>query len=720
MLKWLAVATIALLCARPAAAVTYVVTNTTDINNFACDADCSLREAIYAADATPDDDTIVFDPALFPNLLGTRTIALSGVNITIAGNGALEIVGPVGTRGLGGTADNRVTVSGLNATRLLTVAANAVVTIRRINFVDGNGIGSVVLYQGGAIFNTGTLTLDTVLITESTADNGGGVASLSIGVPATLTLLNSVITANSATTGGGVYSAGTLTIRNSTLSNNSAAGDGGGAWVWGPATLTNVTVVNNSTSGSGGGLGFSCDAAQALVHATIVGNTAAGGGGGLWCASSIGSLSLVNSILWRNGDATRPDVRTTLPTGLVSLGRNLVGVRGTSEGWHATDRFGVDPMLAPLANNGAGLQSMMPLPGSPAIDRGLNCAAALGCSGSPQVTATSDARGIARPIGPVVDIGALEREDTGRMTRLRFDANALDDLVVDFGSLEGTGNPQRGLQMLANNTTWVSMGGGPVVDALLSADVTGDGLDELFLDLADAGIYVLRPGIGWQQLHPISPRTMTSGNIDGVGGRDLVVDFGAPYGIWIYKNDSTWVPLHLTSAVSITTGDLDGSGRDEVIVDFGSLYGTWIWRNDSSWEALHNFSPQSMLTADLDGSGRAEAVIDFGPPYGIWIRWNDTSWQQLHMVSPDTMVVGDIDGNGQTDLAIDFGNAYGIWLWMNNSSWQPLHAVSPESMITADMDGSGRSELVVDFGAQFGVWAWRNNTSWAPLSALSP
>src|SRR6185436_12769526 len=58
---------------------------------------------------------------------------------------------------------------------------------------------------------------------------------------------------------------------------------------------------------------------------------------------------------------------------------------------------------------------------------------------------------------------------------------------------------------------------------------------------------------------------------------DLVVDFGAS-GTWILfdGNTSGWAQFHPATARNIVTGDLDGNGIDEVILDFGSAYGIWV------------------------------------------------------------------------------------------------------------------------------------------------
>src|SRR3989304_5976113 len=63
--------------AAPAQAATFTVTKTADTADGTCDADCSLREAIGAAEAAGGADTLSFDPAVFPQ--GTpATIAAGG------------------------------------------------------------------------------------------------------------------------------------------------------------------------------------------------------------------------------------------------------------------------------------------------------------------------------------------------------------------------------------------------------------------------------------------------------------------------------------------------------------------------------------------------------------------------------------------------------------------------------------------------------------------
>ena len=46
-------------------AATFTVTKTADTNDGVCNADCSLREAIAAANTAASDDVIEFDPMVF-------------------------------------------------------------------------------------------------------------------------------------------------------------------------------------------------------------------------------------------------------------------------------------------------------------------------------------------------------------------------------------------------------------------------------------------------------------------------------------------------------------------------------------------------------------------------------------------------------------------------------------------------------------------------------
>ena len=87
--------TLLLLAAVPGAqAATFTVTKTADTRDGSCNADCSLREAIDAANAAPDADEIVLPG-------GSYQLTISGTNEDLNANGDLDILGDVALRGAG-------------------------------------------------------------------------------------------------------------------------------------------------------------------------------------------------------------------------------------------------------------------------------------------------------------------------------------------------------------------------------------------------------------------------------------------------------------------------------------------------------------------------------------------------------------------------------------------------------------------------------------------
>jgi hypothetical protein len=67
-------------------------------------------------------------------------------------------------------------------------------------------------------------------------------------------------------------------------------------------------------------------------------------------------------------------------------------------------------------------------------------------------------------------------------------------------------------------------------------------------------------------------------------------------------NNTTWTKLHEGSPESMTTGDIDGSGQDDVIIDFGAGTGIWVRYNDTAWGKLHNSTCESMAVDEIDGN----------------------------------------------------------------------------------------------------------------------
>lgn len=256
---------------------------------------------------------------------------------------------------------------------------------------DNNGTGNVPVF---VVNSAVTATMNSLTITKGKSNDlfsGGGGAN-----KGTLTIMNSTFSENEATYGAGLYNSGILTIKNSTFLNNHAL-HGGVYILQGAVTITNSTFSNNTANnGTGGGVSNTYGTLT-ITNSTFSGNSAAHGGG---LYNQAGTLRYANTIL-ANSSSGGDCVNTgTLGTNI----NNLV------EDGSCSALLSGDPNLGPLANNGGLTQTMGLLSGSLAIDAGdtMTCINAL--------VDSLDQRGIARPQGAQCDIGAYEFVDSSTPT----------------------------------------------------------------------------------------------------------------------------------------------------------------------------------------------------------------------------------------------------------------------------------------------------------------
>jgi CSLREA domain-containing protein len=227
---------------------------------------------------------------------------------------------------------------------------------------------------GGGIVNLGTLTLERCIVRGNTSGFGGGIFN-----DGTMTVEQSTVRANESTSssigiGGGILNSGVMTLARSTVSDN----DAGGIYNDGTLTLEQSTVSGNRAEGGAGILtsGLQGDGALALTQSTVSNNEAEVDGGGVFVAGGA-RLQTRGSIISGNIDAglfNGADLITdpfTPPT-ITSGGYNLIGdvsTRNLSDFNEPGDLTGVtDPGLGPLSDNGGPTETMLPLPGSAALD----------------------------------------------------------------------------------------------------------------------------------------------------------------------------------------------------------------------------------------------------------------------------------------------------------------------------------------------------------------
>jgi CSLREA domain-containing protein len=376
-------------------AATFVVTRTDDPGPDGCNSgfDCSLREAIIAANADTSEPHVIQlqSGAIY-------TLAIPGAEDAAAA-GDLDVVADVELTievAGGGTATVRQTATD----RVFHVMLGGSLTLSSITVTGGNVI------EGGGILNAGMLALTNSTVNFNAADRGGGINN----VEGTVMLTNSTLSGNTADFGAGIVNdLGTLTLTSSTVSGNTASFGGGIQNVDGSVTVSNSTISGN-TAAFGGGI-YSEGTLVTLTNTTVTANiaTEVSSGGGIDLDG--GELVLTNSIIAdQTGGAA--DCVEDVDATITSNGNNL-----DSDGTCITDGVNDDitgnANLGPLLDNGGPTLTRALLSGSEAIDAGNNAVCA-----APPVNGV-DQRGIARPQDgdangdAVCDIGAYEVQAPG-------------------------------------------------------------------------------------------------------------------------------------------------------------------------------------------------------------------------------------------------------------------------------------------------------------------
>jgi parallel beta-helix repeat protein len=391
-----------------------------------------------AAGVTIDGSGISGDFQIDPG----ADVSMSGMAIT---GGMSSFGGGVQNNGTATLTD--CTVSGNTATGNgggIGNFSNATATL-----TDCTVTGNSAPFGGGGIDNSGgTVTLTNCILSgNTTTGSGGGIGDFILGGSnrTTATLTDCTISGNTAATGGGIYNDyATTTVTDCAVSGNTAVGrsfsNGGGiSNRGGTLTLTDSTVANNSSpTGKGGAIYNDVgdnrpqDALTVVADCTLSGNSATAGGGVYNDNTSPATaFSLANTIIAGNtASAAGPDADGAFG----SSGFNLVGQTDGSTGWGFDDFTGTaaHPLaakLGPLVNNGGPTQTLLPLAGSPAIDRGDNALVPAGI--------TTDQRGLPRVSNGTVDIGAVEVQAT---TPIRVTAPASQSAMTGQSQLFALGS----------------------------------------------------------------------------------------------------------------------------------------------------------------------------------------------------------------------------------------------------------------------------------------
>ena len=363
------VALVLMAFAAQANAATFTVGATDDNNDCQSPpsgSNCTLRQLV---NTVPAGSTIVVpapSPPAFSYGLNNGGELSIARNMTIVGAGARS------------TEVEQLTANA----RVFDVQPGVTATISGLEVAFGDATANTPNGNvGGNILNRGMLTLseDWIALGQTAGGSGGGIAN----VGGTLTVTHSLIEDNngfSSGAAGGIYnaastSAARLTIDNSTVTSNTAQVGSGGI---------------QSTGGT---------ATVAITDSTIAANTGTSVGGLL--AASGSTISALNTIVAANLIAGPTPSNCSGGALISSLGHNLetasdCGFKSTGDLQNTDPQF----LTGGVTDSGGNTDTIALAASSPAVDA--VPANSAGCDGT-------DQRDLARPQGPVCDIGAYEQ-----------------------------------------------------------------------------------------------------------------------------------------------------------------------------------------------------------------------------------------------------------------------------------------------------------------------
>jgi hypothetical protein len=311
---------VALAWGAPASGEVFEVTRHNDPAPGPCKrSDCSLREAIRAANTNAGRDTVLLPDRKRPYDLGRSNLPAL-VDEDASERGDLDLRGRLRLRHPG---KGMATIDGNTVDRVMEVKGTAI--LERIRITGGGNVSqdpaprvggarTTIAGSGGGIEVHGKLTLSRSAVVRNTgAATGGGInAEPDFTMPdpprPSVRLIRSTVARNRTIqgTGGGIeVSDADLTVSRSKVIRNRAENSGGGLMVHsaGSLRLAKSKVSGNRADAGNGGV-YLYDADGRITQSTVSGNSTGPNSSGGGVHMTLGDLTVVNSTVHGNRATT--------------------------------------------------------------------------------------------------------------------------------------------------------------------------------------------------------------------------------------------------------------------------------------------------------------------------------------------------------------------------------------------------------------------------------
>jgi hypothetical protein len=607
-----------------------------------------------------------------------------------------------------------------------TITPTSTIDISKNLTIIGPGVSTLAVSGGGSIevlaVTSGTVSISGLTVENGNYSEGGGIYNAG-----TLSVSDSAVSDDtSSNSGGGILNDGTLTVTDSTLSNDDAGVQGGGISTNFDDTLTvTESTLSDDTAGQNGGGIESNEGTLTVTNSTLAGDTVTtDDGGGVEIYD--GSATITNSTLWDNsapsyyGGSIEDDqgnltlggsIMADSPSGddcflqfagstFTDLGDNLDD-DSTCHLTGATDLAGTSAGLDPsgLADNGGPTETIALEPGSAAIDHVSN--------GS--LCPATDQRGAPRSVpcdigaydtdwGPAVILDVSGSQTSGQGSSLTYTTNAPPGIVsgtLDCATVDG---------------------GTPISPGLATGYYTVDGSSCSGLASSDQAAYPIFPssysGVTGGFVVSASPAWVVSPSVNP-GAEDNVLDGVSCSGV----------------AFCVAVGYQTALGSQQTLIE------TW---NGTTWSVTS--SPDGGGFNALDGvscwSATSCVAVGFdqsGSTYQTLVEsWDGVSWSIVSSLDPgsgddylngvscissSSCVAVGFDESGSTDDTLIETLSGGSWSVTSSSdpsgSFNELEGVSctsATSCVSVGFDAGSVNETLIETLAG-GIWSVTSSPS---------